>query len=165
MPTAIQNFERAKETVSDPDLLLLEFWEEFNTTKHRAVMNNEDVVFDSETYVAASMEITLPNAGEEQSLPSLSFSNVNREIGKLAINAKGKIICRMILVDGGAYSIISDVRNYTTALWDTEDMMVVASCEANILTVSGDLAPKLDLLLPYPITRTSDVFFPGLYLR
>lgn len=164
MPTTIQNFQQANETIVDPDLLLLEFWQEFEAFKHRAVMNNENVVYGGETYVRAAMEVTLPNDGETQSLPSLTFSNVDRTIGRFALNATGKIICRMMIVDGSDYSIVSDVRNYNTLLSDTQNMMSVAKVDVNTLTVSGDLMPKLDLQLPSPIFKTNANSFPGIYL-
>ncbi len=164
MPTTVQNFNQANETKVDPDLMLLEFWQEFDTNKHRAVMNNEDVIFDGETYAKAAMEITLPNDGETQSLPSLSFSNIDRTLGRIALNATGKIICRMMIVDGSDYTINSGVRTYNTLLQDTENMMSVSKADVNILTVSGELVPKLDLQIPYPTAKTHRDTFPGVYL-
>ena len=164
MPTTVQNLQQASETSIDPDLLLLEFWQEFDTTKHRAVMNNEDVVFDGETYAKASMEITLPNEGETQQQTQITFSNIDRILGRFALNAVGKIICRMIIVDGSDYTIVSDVRNYATAISDTANMMAVSQVDVNILTISGDLSPKLDLQIPYPTVKTNANTFPGIYL-
>lgn len=164
MPTTAQNFEQGKETQTEPYLLLLEFWQEFETFRHRAVLNNENVVFDGETYLKASAEISLPDGGETQSVPSITFSNVDRDIGRFALNVVGKIICRMIIVDGYDYTIVDDVRNYASAITDTLDMLAIASVEANVLTISGDLIPKLDMQIPYPINKNTPEGMPGLYL-
>lgn len=164
MVTTADNFQQGRETQPEPSLMLLEFWQEFETFRHRAVLNNEDVVFDGETYSKAAAEITLPDGGETQTVPSITFSNVERDIGRFALNAVGKIICRMIIVDAYDYEVISGVRNYATAIVDTIDMMAVASVEVNVLTISGDLVPKLDLQIPYPVVRTTPDGFRGLYL-
>lgn len=164
MPSTVQNYQQGSETITEPNLLLLEFWQEFDTTKHRAVMNNEDVVFDGETYVRSAMEITLPNDGDVQQTTSITFSNVDRILGRFALNAVGKIICRMIIVDGYDYTIVSDVRNYATALMDTQNMMTVSKIDVNVLTISGDLTPKLDLQTPYPVNKTNANAFPGIFL-
>lgn len=162
--TTSQIFDQGKENQSEPYLVLFEFWQEFETFRHRAVLNNEDVVFDGETYLKAAAEITLPDGGETQSVPGITFSNVERDIGRFALNAVGKILCRMIVVDAYDYTIVSDVRNYASSLMDTLDMMAVASVEVNILTISGDLVPKLDLQIPYPVVRSTPDGMPGLYL-
>lgn len=164
MVTTVNHFEQAKETQAQPYLVLFEFWQEFETFRHRAVLNNEDVVFDGETYAKAAAEITLPDGGDTQSVPGITFSNVERDLGRFALNAVGKILCRMIVVDAYDYTIVSDVRNYATALIDTIDMMAVASVEVNVLTISGDLVPKLDLQIPYPVVRATPDGMPGLYL-
>lgn len=164
MPTTIQNFQQAQENISEAYLLLFEFWEEFSTEKHRAVLNNEDVIFDGEIYIRASVEITLPNEGDDQQLPSLTFSNVDRVLGKIALNTGNKIICRMIEIDGFDYTIINGVRHYNKSISDTENMMVVANADVSTLTVSGELFPKLDLQIPTPISKTNKNSFPGLYL-
>jgi len=163
MPTDQQNFDIANETILDPNLLLMEFWQEFSSTRHRAVKNNEDVIYAGNTYVKAAMNVTLPNSGDTQHNTSVTFSNVTRDLGKAALAAVGKIQCRLIQVDGTDFTG-SNPRTYNTALWDTDNMIVLSKVDINTLTISGDLVPKLDLLLPYPLVKTSAEFYPGLWL-
>jgi hypothetical protein len=81
------------------------------------------------------------------------------------VNAANRPIrVRTILLDGYDYSIISDVRNYNSAKFETYDSAVLVDVEVGYLTVTGDLAPKADPLMPYPLRRTNSVTNPGLYL-
>lgn len=159
-----ETFRQSQETQTQPDLLLVEFQEDGSGVVERAVLNNEDVIFGGNTYYAAQFDIGLPNDGETQALPSLTFSNVDREAGKLSLSAQDRISCRLIHLDGSDYTVSGGVRTYYTALSDTSNMMVVADVAADILNISGSLAPRLNLDLPSPLFVTNEKTFPGLYL-
>lgn len=162
--TTVTTFHEAQETNPDPDLLLLEFYEDGGAVVDRAVINNEDIIFYGETYVATDFSVNIPSDGEDFSAPSLSISNVDRSPGKLVLRANDRIVVRMIEVDGTDYTVSGGVRTYYTIKNDTKNMMVITDATADIRTISGSLGPKLSLDQPYPVPKTNAKAFPGLYL-
>ena len=162
--TTHDTFRQAAETNTEPDLLLLEFSDSNGVVVDRAVLNNENVIYDGETYVATDTDINTPSEGEEFKAPSLSFSNISREPGMLVLHAEGRIKVRLIHLDGSDFTVAGGVRTYYTAIQDTKDMLVITDVTADILTISGSLGPKMSLDLPYPLVRTTAKVFPGLYL-
>lgn len=160
-----QIHDESKETIVDPDLMLFEFYEEGSTVFDRAVANNEDIIYDGNTYTQANFNIVPPDSENRQVTTSLSVSNISRAAGKAINAARGRIRCRVIFLDGKAYTVGSGgVRTYTKVKWDNYASTVVADPVTNIYTVSGDLAPKADSLFAYPLIKTSRTFHPGLYL-
>lgn len=157
-------FRQNKETNTNPDLLLLEFTDTGSTFTERAVRNNEDVIFEGNTYTAMDFTANVPSDKEQFSAPSLTFSNVLRILGRGVRNVDGHIKCRMIHVDGADYTVSGGVRTYYTALQDTKDMIVVRNTQTTPQSVTGTLGPALTNDLPYPVTRVTKARFPGVYI-
>lgn len=163
----MSEFKHSKQVQPDPDLMLLEFWEEgYSNSRARAVMNNVDVIFDGNVFTRTKLEVTPPSSENEQSTTQISISNISRIAGRTVLSARGKIRVRVMWVDGEDYTIdTGGTRVYGSLLYDTDNMMVVDNIEANVLTVSGDLLPRAEPLMGYPFTKTSEEFFPGLWIK
>ena len=162
----VEDFKASRETTPDPDLLLFEFWQDGTTVYDRAVNNNEDVIFEGNTFTATSFDVQAPSAENNLSTVQLSISNVSRVAGRAVLNARGKIRCRMIWVNGDDYTVnVDGIREYASSFHDTSNMMVITNAETDVLTVSGDLMAKTDPLMGYPFTKTSEEFFPGLWIK
>lgn len=155
MPTQEQIYNQGNEFISEPELLLLQFWEEGSTVVHYAALNTENITHDGNEYVASSFELTLPDEGAEQGNVNLTIPNVERIAGRTVLSAVNKIQCRMILVDGSDHEVV---------ISDTKNMLVLSSVTADQRSVSGTLIAKADVLLPDPLRGTSASFFPGLWL-
>ena len=157
-------YRQSAETNTTPDLFLLEFSERGSDDVSRAVLNNEDVIFEGNTFARASFGCSVPSDGDVFKAPSLTFSNVERVLGKAVLAAKGRIKCRMIHVDGGDYTVSGGVRTYYTAIQDTKDLLVISGVSADVITISGDLGSSLPMDIPYPAAKSTKAAFPGCYL-
>jgi hypothetical protein len=152
--TSQQRAKANRDPITDPHIVLLEFWEEGRSLIHRAAINNEDVVHLENTYQWADITISLPGSSDKASTPSLEMSNLTRIPGAAINQARGLIICRMILVD---------IANPDVALLDTKNMFVITQASGDSVRISADLGPRADLQEPVPFKKTSRVFFPGVY--
>ena len=158
-------YRQSTETNTAPDLLLLEFHERgSDQVVDRAVLNNEDVVFEDNTFVRAQFECHIPGEGDVFSSPTLAFSNVSRIPGRAVLAATDRIVGRMIHVDGTDFTIVGGVRNYHNSLMDTKNMLVISDATVDHLTVSGSLGPAMSEQMPYPVRKATKQAFPGLYL-
>lgn len=148
-------YKHTTEIQAQPELLLFEFWEESTSTKERAVLNNENIIHNGETYYAASIDFTPPKAGENAGNASISISNVDRVIGKLINQAKRLIRVRMFVVSRDDFDEIEI---------DTGDLYMLTDIQVNEKTVSASITLRPDTLLESPPIKASQAFTPGLYL-
>ena len=84
---------------SDPEICLIEFWEDGSDYVIRAAVNSEDYVWNGETYTRSQIDVLLPKSGDQTSTAGLEASNVNRSPGQLALSAERRLNIRMIAVN------------------------------------------------------------------
>lgn len=157
-------YRQSAETNTSPDLLLLEFSERGGSVVERAVLNNENVIFESNTFYRSGFDCNIPSADEMFKAPSLTFSNVGRVAGQAVLAARDRIVCRMIHVDGGDFTVSGGVRTYHNAIQDTKNMVVITDVTGDVMTISGSLGAALSADLPYPNKRSLKSIFRGAYM-
>ena len=139
---------------SDPEICLIEFWEDGSDYIVRAAVNSEDYVWQGETYTRSQIDVLLPNSGDKSSTASLEASNVNRAPGQLVLTAERRVNVRMIAVN----------TYLEQALIDTKTNFYARSKTVEAQTVTMDLASKLDLQEPVNQRSVNRSEFPGAYL-
>lgn len=154
MATAAQRANASADPVADAHVILLEFAEDGKSAVHRAAINNEDVVFGGETYVATDIAINLPGSGDGAPSVRLEMSNLSRVVGRAINAARARIGCRILLVDMG---------NPSVAIIDTKNLFVLRSASGDSVRITAELGMRADLQEPVPPRRTTRAFFPGVW--
>lgn len=139
---------------SDPEICLIEFWEDGSLDRLRAAVNSEDYVWEGETYTRSQIDVLLPRSGDESSTAGLEASNVNRAPGQLVLRAERRLNVRIIAVN----TVLEQ------ALIDTKTNFYARSKGVNAETVSMELASKLDFEEPVNSSAVKRSEHPGAYL-
>lgn len=158
MPTVsdAQRHKLNRDPVSDPHVILIEFQEDGQSVIERAALNNEDIVWNGETYYRSDIEVQTPSTGDGEISAQLVASNIDRYLSRALDGARQRINVRLILIDTAAPD---------TPLIDTLNLMVMPGASASDDgTVSAQLAARAGLLEPVPFKRTTKVEFPGVWL-
>lgn len=149
------NFKSGNRYNTDPDIVLMEFWEQGKSNRHRAAHNNENVVSNGEEYIASSINVTLPNASDQIQEANISISNISRIPGKAVLSAKQQLQVRLMNSSG------LDRDNF---LQDTLDMLVIRDVTITPISVGGTISSKADPLIAYPFSRTGYKAMPGIWI-
>ena len=152
--TNAQRHKLNRDPIADPHVILLEFQEDARSTVHRAVINNEDVTHNGNTYVATDISVTLPDSGAQDPSVRLEMSNLSRVVGATVARAKNRIGCRIMLIDTSDPDV---------TLSDSEDMFILGRITLNGIRISATLMPRASTDEPLPYRRTSKLFFPGVW--
>lgn len=153
--TPTQRSRAANLTSTQPYRLLIEMSEGSTGIVHRAVVGNENFVFEGNTFIATDMAVKLPGSSVTQLRASLEMSNLTRVPSRAAFSARERVGCRLVLTDAVSPS---------TAIIDTKNMLVFESMGGDSRRVSGELGPRASLQEPYPFYRSTKDIFPGAYL-
>lgn len=144
-----------RDPIVDPIVFLLEFNEDGSSDYVRLAANNEDVIFEGNTFTRCAIQVTPPSSGNGDATASLEISNVDRVVGRALDAASRRINCRMIVVD------TSDT---SQALIDTKNLMVIPSASGDTTRITAQLGARAEQLEPIPFKRTTQSEFPGLWL-
>jgi hypothetical protein len=156
MVTSAQRHEQANQFIDTPDVTLIEFWEDGSSQIERAALNNETITHLGNQYLPLDFGINLPSSNSAFQEVGATIPNASKIPGLAVLNARKRIQCRMIHVDGLDHDVI---------IWDTSDMLVFYNVKVDVLTVSGSLGAKPDGTMPYPFTYTGKKTFPGLWFK
>lgn len=154
-PTDATRHTLNRDPIAEPYLVLLEFKEDGETDIVRVAVNNEDVTFQGEVYLKASVEVTLPSTQDGDQAATLTVSNVDRVLGKALLACRRRINVRMILVN--AFDLDA------TPIIDTMNLMVNPSSSVNPSIIEMSLGPRADQQEPVPFQRTTQQLFPGVF--
>lgn len=152
--TVAQRHEANRDPVRSAHIILLEIQEDGASTIHRAAINNEDITSNGQTYVASDISVTLPGAGDDEISVKLDMSNLTRVPGKALNLARGRVGCRLMLIDAD---------DPDTLIMDTKNSLILTSASGDSVRVSADLGMRASLQEPVPDRRTSRMFFPGVW--
>ncbi len=152
--TVAQRHKANQDPITDAHIILLDFQEEGNSTIHRAAINNEDVVHQSNTYIGTSIEIEFPGSGSKRPTVSLKMSNLSRIIGRAVNRAENLINCRLKVID---------ITDPDVAIMDSYNMFVMRYISGDSVQITAELGPRGGLNEPVPFRRTSRVYFPGVW--
>lgn len=145
-----------RDPIVDAHVILLEFQEDGATDVLRVAVNNEDVVFDGQTYTRSAIQVHPPSSGGDDPTASLSVSNVDREVGKVLDACRKRINVRLMVVDTG--NLTAD------PIIDTRNLMVIPSASGDTVQVTAQLGPRADQQEPVPFQRTTRQMFPGVWV-
>ncbi len=156
MPTAQQNYDAANQHIADPEIWLLEFWQEGSSTIERIALNTEDIVSNGNTYPKGNFVVSFPNSGDQPPRVNVTLSNINYTIGRAVHGSNGRIQCKLIIVAGDDYDDIID---------ETGDLFVIGNVEVNYKTATGETSAKADPQMPVPFRAATEKFMTGLSLK
>ena len=139
---------------SDPEICLIEFWEDGSDDRLRAAVNSEDYEWEGETYTRSQIDVFLPGSGDVTSTAGLEASNVNRLPGQLVLRAERRLNVRFIAVN----TVLEQ------ALIDTKTNFYARSKSVTAEIVSMDLASKMDFEEPVNTKAVTRSEYPGAYL-
>lgn len=155
MVTHAQRHKLDRSPISDPHVILLEFWEDAENSIERAAINNEEIIHLGETYYPVNMEVNLPSSENDEVGASLSASNVERILGRALDRAKRRITVRMKLIDTAFPDVV---------IMDTYDFLVIESASLGGVSIEAQLAAATSLIEPFNDSRTTKQQFPGVWL-
>lgn len=158
MPTVTdaQRHKLNRDPITDPHIILIEFQEDGESAVERAALNNENIVWNGETYYRSDIEVQTPSTSDGEISAQLVASNVDRYLSRALDSATQRINVRIILIDTAAPD---------EPIIDTKNLLVMPSASANDEgSVSAQLAARVGLLEPVPFKRTTKAAFPGVWL-
>ncbi|MEH6727447.1 MAG: hypothetical protein V7703_14890 [Hyphomicrobiales bacterium] len=158
MPAATteQRHKLNRDPIIDPHVILIEFQEDGESAVERAALNNENIIWEGNTYFRSDIEVQTPSTGDGEISAQLVASNVDRYLSRALDSAKQRINVRIILID---------TAEPTTPIIDTQNLLVMPSASANDEgSISAQLAARVGLLEPVPFKRTTKAAFPGVWL-
>lgn len=158
MPTVTdaQRHKLNRDPIVDPHVILIEFQEDGQSAVERAALNNENIIWNGETYYRSDIEAQTPPTGDGDISSQLVASNVDRAISRALDRAQERINVRLILIDTAAPD---------TPIIDTLNLMVMPTASAaDEGTVSAQLAARAGLQEPVPFKMTTRAEFPGIWI-
>lgn len=158
MPTvsAAQRHKLNRDPITDPHVILIEFQEDGQSAVERAALNNENIVWNGETYYRSDIEARTPATGDGDIGAQLVTANVDRYVSRALDRARERINVRIILID---------VTAPEATLIDTMNLMVMPAASASKNgTVSAQLGARAGLQEPVPAKMTTRAEFPGIWI-
>lgn len=138
-----------------PVLTLVEMNEEGSSYKHRAVSNNEPIMYGGDTFVQSDIKVSPPPFGEELSTFKAEIDNSTRIPSSILLNASRRIEFRLMLLDTATLDEPSP-----TLLLDTMNMFVLGRRDMDRFNVKASIRPRALMSEPLPPQRV-DSFLPG----